>query len=76
MNGIRFVHFDETDVVRHPLVQRIVKAYEPLRRGDRLNRQLSFRLTEPGGTARANGAEQEPETANGNSPAADPAARI
>jgi phosphate starvation-inducible PhoH-like protein len=26
--GIRFVHFDETDVVRHPLVQRIVLAYE------------------------------------------------
>jgi phosphate starvation-inducible PhoH-like protein len=26
--GIRFIHFDETDVVRHPLVQRIVKAYE------------------------------------------------
>jgi phosphate starvation-inducible PhoH-like protein len=26
--GIRFIHFDETDVVRHPLVQRIVRAYE------------------------------------------------
>jgi phosphate starvation-inducible PhoH-like protein len=26
--GIRFVHFDENDVVRHPLVQRIVLAYE------------------------------------------------
>jgi phosphate starvation-inducible PhoH-like protein len=28
IEGIRFVHFDETDVVRHPLVQRIIKAYE------------------------------------------------
>src|SRR5213593_2600542 len=28
IDGIRFVLFDETDVVRHPLVQRIIKAYE------------------------------------------------
>src|SRR5205814_1336544 len=28
IEGIRFVMFDETDVVRHPLVQRIIKAYE------------------------------------------------
>jgi phosphate starvation-inducible PhoH-like protein len=28
IDGIRFVHFDDTDVVRHPLVQRIIKAYE------------------------------------------------
>jgi phosphate starvation-inducible protein PhoH and related proteins len=28
VDGISFVNFDETDVVRHPLVQRIVKAYE------------------------------------------------
>jgi phosphate starvation-inducible protein PhoH and related proteins len=28
VEGIAFVHFDERDVVRHPLVQQIVKAYE------------------------------------------------
>ena len=28
IEGIEFVKFDETDVVRHPLVARIVKAYE------------------------------------------------
>ena len=28
VNGIAFVHFDESDVVRHHLVQRIVRAYE------------------------------------------------
>ncbi len=28
VEGISFVHFDETDVVRHHLVQRIVRAYE------------------------------------------------
>jgi phosphate starvation-inducible protein PhoH and related proteins len=31
--GIRFVHFDESDVVRHPLVQSIIKAYEAYRNG-------------------------------------------
>src|SRR5258705_13792869 len=33
--GIRFVYFDETDVVRHPLVQGIIKAYEAYRNGNR-----------------------------------------
>jgi phosphate starvation-inducible PhoH-like protein len=28
VNGISFIHFDEGDVVRHHLVQRIVRAYE------------------------------------------------
>ncbi len=28
VEGIEFVYLDERDVVRHPLVQRIVKAYE------------------------------------------------
>ena len=28
VEGIAFVHFHEGDVVRHPLVQRIVKAYD------------------------------------------------
>jgi phosphate starvation-inducible PhoH-like protein len=30
IEGISFVHFDERDVVRHKLVQQIVKAYEAL----------------------------------------------
>ena len=28
VNGIRFIHFSRSDVVRHPLVQKIVAAYE------------------------------------------------
>jgi phosphate starvation-inducible PhoH-like protein len=28
VEGLAFVHFDETDVVRHQLVQRIVHAYD------------------------------------------------
>jgi phosphate starvation-inducible PhoH-like protein len=31
--GIKFVHFDDSDVVRHPLVQNIIKAYEAYRNG-------------------------------------------
>ena len=31
--GVAFTHFTSKDVVRHPLVQRIVEAYE-LRQGD------------------------------------------
>ncbi len=28
IKGVRFVHFDDTDVVRHPLVMDIIRAYE------------------------------------------------
>ncbi|RLA91193.1 MAG: hypothetical protein DRG20_02055, partial [Deltaproteobacteria bacterium] len=28
IKGIRFVYFNERDVIRHPLVQEIIKAYE------------------------------------------------
>ena len=28
VSGVAFTHFDANDVVRHPLVQRIVRAYE------------------------------------------------
>jgi PhoH-like protein len=28
VNGISFIQFDETDVVRHHLVQRIIRAYD------------------------------------------------
>jgi phosphate starvation-inducible PhoH-like protein len=31
--GIRFIHFDQDDVVRHELVQRIVGAYEAYQGG-------------------------------------------
>ena len=33
VEGVAFVYFDETDVVRHELVQRIVRAYEKYDRG-------------------------------------------
>jgi len=34
IEGIAFVHFDERDVVRHKLVQQIVKAYEAFSNGN------------------------------------------
>lgn len=30
--GIRFVHFSHIDVVRHPLVQNVIRAYDDLDR--------------------------------------------
>jgi phosphate starvation-inducible PhoH-like protein len=28
IEGISFIHFSDVDVVRHPLVQQIIKAYD------------------------------------------------
>src|SRR5579864_7061657 len=46
VEGIQFVQFDERDVVRHSLVQKIVKAYERYNEVIGANRQLSLRLAE------------------------------
>ena len=47
VEGIQFVQFDDRDVVRHGMVQRIVKAYERYNESIGANRQLSLRLAEP-----------------------------
>jgi len=39
VEGVSFVHFDARDVVRHPLVQRIVNAYERAEAGAEAARQ-------------------------------------
>ena len=46
VEGISFVWFDERDVVRHSLVQRIVRAYEKFNEAV-AGRQLSLKLAEP-----------------------------
>ena len=46
VDGISFVAFDDKDVVRHPLVQRIVKAYESYQEVTGTGRQLSLKLAE------------------------------
>lgn len=47
VEGIRFVQFDDKDVVRHNLVQKIVKAYERYNEVNGLNRQMSLKLADP-----------------------------
>ena len=45
VEGISFIQFDERDVVRHSLVQRIVRAYEKYNESV-IERQLSLKLSE------------------------------
>jgi phosphate starvation-inducible PhoH-like protein len=53
VEGIRFVQFDDRDVVRHNLVQKIVKAYERYNETIGVNRQLSLKLTDAASEAAA-----------------------
>jgi phosphate starvation-inducible PhoH-like protein len=46
IEGISFVQFDDRDVVRHNLVQKIVKAYERYNEVIGANRQMSLKLTD------------------------------
>src|SRR5271154_5770718 len=46
VEGISFVYFDERDVFRHALVQKIVKAYERYQDLTGAGRQLALRLSE------------------------------
>ena len=59
IEGISFTYFDDRDVVRHSLVQKIVKAYE---RYQQMNegRQLALKLGEPAGE----GASAEPPSSD------------
>jgi phosphate starvation-inducible PhoH-like protein len=45
VEGIRFCHFEDVDVVRHHLVQRIVRAYD---RHGRAQQELPLNMAEPG----------------------------
>jgi phosphate starvation-inducible PhoH-like protein len=74
VEGITFVQFDDKDVVRHTLVQRMVKAYDRYNEAIGAGRQFSLKLTEPP-------AESVSANANGNGevqvviPAADSASQ-
>jgi phosphate starvation-inducible protein PhoH and related proteins len=46
VNGISFIQFDDRDVVRHSLVQKIVKAYERYNEAIGATSQLSLKLNE------------------------------
>jgi phosphate starvation-inducible PhoH-like protein len=45
VEGIKFCHFEDVDVVRHSLVQRIIRAYE----GKTQQRELPLGLDEAAG---------------------------
>ncbi len=47
VEGVQFVQFDDRDVVRHALVQRIVRAYERYNEKIGANRQMALKLAEP-----------------------------
>jgi phosphate starvation-inducible protein PhoH and related proteins len=55
--GIRFVYFDESDVVRHALVQGIIKAYEAYRNGNRPREAEPARSGRPARRAARPGAD-------------------
>ncbi len=46
VDGIRFVHFEAGDVVRHQLVQRVIQAYDNF---GRAQQELPLRLAEGDG---------------------------
>jgi phosphate starvation-inducible PhoH-like protein len=50
VDGITFCHFEDGDVVRHQLVQRIIRAYDGFTRGQQ---ELPLRLQESGEKAQA-----------------------
>jgi len=56
VEGIHFCHFEDSDVVRHALVQRIVRAYESVKPGQQ---ELPLAMNEPIGRAAQTG-DQEP----------------
>ncbi|HVX67123.1 MAG TPA: PhoH family protein [Bryobacteraceae bacterium] len=58
VEGMSFIYFDERDVVRHILVQRIVKAYERWQEQIGASRQLSLKL---GDAAGEQPREEDPE---------------
>ncbi len=47
VEGVQFVRFDDRDVVRHALVQRIVRAYEQYNKRIGADRQMKIRLPDP-----------------------------
>ncbi len=46
-DGIKFIHFEEGDVVRHHLVQRIIRAYDHFGRAE----QMPLGMSDPGAEA-------------------------
>ncbi|MCX7625097.1 MAG: PhoH family protein [Candidatus Sumerlaeaceae bacterium] len=50
IEGIEFIHFDETDVVRHELIQKIIRAYDSAERGNGAQPELPLPYRREGNT--------------------------
>ena len=61
VEGISFQTFDEGDVVRHHLVQRIIRAYEDRKARDESQLSLELSNGSAGGAKNGNGAAEAPE---------------
>jgi phosphate starvation-inducible PhoH-like protein len=60
VEGLNFVYFDDSDVVRHHLVQRIIRAYDEHK--NRLaEEQLSLLESRSGPSGKTNGTAAVPE---------------
>jgi phosphate starvation-inducible PhoH-like protein len=70
VEGISFVQFDEKDVVRHALVQRIVKAYERYNDTVGTGRQLALKLADQAAAESSNGESRPDNTALDTAPQA------
>jgi phosphate starvation-inducible PhoH-like protein len=66
IEGISFVQFDDRDVVRHSLVQKIVKAYERYNEQIGAGRQFSLKLGEQPEIQAAKPVPEKPETVSEN----------
>src|SRR5208337_604148 len=63
VDGLAFVHFDESDVVRHHLVQRIVRAYDE-HKAKLAEQQMSLLEQKASANEKANGAGDSPRETN------------
>jgi phosphate starvation-inducible PhoH-like protein len=65
VEGLSFVYFDQGDVVRHHLVQRIIQAYDEHKA--RIEEQMSLLESKASANGKSNGADTSPPEKNGTS---------
>lgn len=73
VEGVGIVYFDQRDVVRNPLVQRIVRAYERYGELTGSGRQMSLRLGDPAAAGASSTVASAPVAAGAASEVADTA---
>jgi phosphate starvation-inducible protein PhoH and related proteins len=68
VEGLTFVYFDEGDVVRHHLVQRIIRAYDE-HKNKLAEKQMSLLESKSSANGKTNGADSSPLQKNAAMPA-------